>query len=203
MWITSTPNRQIDHAGGMTIRRRVLWTGALAPWLVAAVVWAVVQAASPPAAPPSDPATRGIAAGDRESRVTTMRARASGPDWPAVLDRLDRRRELAYASEDPTLLRAIYVSGSPVLRHDLAMLRAYAERGVRLTGVRLRILDARLLGRFGRCVRLRVVDRLERPMAHGAEGAVPLPRDRATSRVMVLRGVASGWRIAAVRRAEV
>jgi hypothetical protein len=90
-----------------------------------------------------------------------------------------------------------------VLRHDLATLRAYAERGVRLTGVRLRTLDARLLGRFGRYVRLRVVDRLERPTAHGADGTVRLPRDRATSRVIVLRDVADGWRIAAVRRAEV
>ena len=180
-----------------------MWAGALGPWLVAAVVWAVVQTASTPAAPPSNPAARGIAADDRESRVATMRARTPGPDWRAVLDRLDRRRELAYASEDPTLLRAIYVSGSPVLRHDLAMLRAYAERGVRLTGVRLRTLDARLLGRFGQYVRLRVVDRLDRPTAHGADGAVRLPRDRATSRVIVLRDVADGWRIAAVRRAVV
>jgi hypothetical protein len=187
----------------MTSRRRVLWAGALAPWAVAAVVWAVVQAASPPAAPPSDRTTRAIAAGEWGSRVATMRARTPGPDWPAVLDRLDRRRELAYASEDPTLLRTLYVSGSPVLRHDLAMLRAYAERGVRLTGVRLRSLDARLVGRSGPYVRLRVVDRLERPMAHGAGGAVRLPRDRPTSRVIVLRDLAGGWRIAAVRPAEV
>ncbi|HKE67964.1 MAG TPA: hypothetical protein VKB55_01850, partial [Nocardioidaceae bacterium] len=90
----------------------------------------------------------------------------------------------------------------PVHRHDLAMLRAYAERGVRLTGVRLRTLDARLVGRVGSYVRLRVVDRLERPMAHGAGGAVRLPRDRATARVIVLRDAADGWRIAAVRRAQ-
>jgi hypothetical protein len=180
-----------------------LWAGALVPWLVGAVVWAVVQAASPPAARPSDPAARGIAAGDRQTQVATMQARPPGPDWSAILDRLDRRRETAYASEDPSLLGVVYVSGSPVLRHDLAMLRAYAERGVRLTGVRLRALDVRLLGRAGPYVRLRVVDRLERPTAHAADGAVRLPRDQATSRVIVLRDVAGGWRIAAVRRAEV
>jgi hypothetical protein len=186
----------------MTTRRRVLWVTALVPWLVGAVVWAVVQAASPPAARPSDPA-RGIAADDRELQVATMRARPPGPDWAAILDRLDRRRELAYASEDPSLLGAVYVSGSPVLRRDLAMLLAYAERGVRLTGVRLRALDVRLLGHAGRYVRLHVVDRLERPTAHGAGGAVRLPRDQATSRVIVLRDGAGGWRIAAVRRAGV
>jgi len=118
-----------------------------------------------------------------------------------MLDRLDRRRESAYAANAPASLRAVYVAGSAVLRHDLAMLEAYAQRGVRLTGVRLRTLDVQLLGRSGPYVRLRVVDRLDRPTAHGADGSVRLPRDRATPRVIVVRDAADGWRIAAVRRA--
>ena len=173
----------------MTTRRRVLWASALVPWVVGAMVWAVVQAVSTPPAPSPSP-------------TSVVHARAASPDWSAVLDRLDRKRERAYAAEDPALLRAVYVSGSPVLRHDLATLRAYSDRGVRLTGVRLRSLDVEPLGRSGPYVRLHVVDQLDRPTAHGADGTVRLPRDRATVRVIVLRDATDGWRIAAVRRAE-
>ena len=182
----------------MTSRRRVLWASALVPWVVGAIVWAVVQAA--PAPSPADPAARAI--GSAQLPAPAIQARAAGTDWHAVLDRLDRRRERAYAAADPALLRAVYVSGSPVLRHDLATLRAYSERGVRLTGVQLRTLDVTPLDRSGHCVRLSVVDQLDRPTAHGDGGAVRLPRDRATARVIVLRDAADGWRIAAVRRAQ-
>jgi hypothetical protein len=189
----------------MAASRRVLWASALVPWAVGAMVWAVVQAdsASDPPVPASEPGVRAIGSADGQSRVPARPVRAAQPDWSAILDRLDRRRESAYAANDPASLRAVYVADSPVLRHDLAMLEAYAERGVRLTGVRLRALDIQLLVQSGPYVRLRVVDRLDRPTAHGADGSVRLPRDRATPRVIVLRDVADGWRIAAVRRIEV
>lgn len=190
----------------MTTRRRVLWVSALVPWAIGATVWAVVQAVSaPPGSPapaPADAAVHAIGPGVSPRQPSAVQARAAGPDWPAVLDRLDRRRERAYAAEDPRLLRAVYVSGSPVLRHDLATLRAYSDRGVRLTGVRLRTLDVESLGRGGRYVQLHVVDQLDRPTAHGADGTVRLPRDQATARVIVLRDATDGWRIAAVRRTE-
>ncbi|HEU0286344.1 MAG TPA: hypothetical protein VFR22_04805 [Nocardioidaceae bacterium] len=189
----------------MTTRRRVLWAIALVPWVVGATVWAVVQAVSAPPTPspsPAEPAVKAIDAGASRLSTSAVQARAASPDWPAILDRLDRQRERAYAAEDPALLRAVYVSGSPVLRHDLTTLRAYSDRGVRLTGVRLRTLDVKPLGRSGPYVRLHVVDQLDRPTAHGADGTVRLPRDRATVRVIVLRDATDGWRIAAVRRAE-
>ena len=186
----------------MTTRRRVLWASALVPWVVGAMVWAVVQAVSAPPAPSPSPAERAIQAigtGGSSGQASAVQARAARPDWPAVLD---RQRERAYAAEDPALLRAVYVSGSPVLRHDLATLRAYSDRDVRLSGVRLRTLDVEPLGRSGPYVRLDVVDQLDRPTAHGADGTVRLPRDRATVRVIVLRDASDGWRIAGVRRAE-
>ena len=189
----------------MTTRRRVLWASALVPWVVGAMVWAVEQAVSTPPAPspsPAEPAIQAIGTGASSGQASAVQVRAARPDWPAVLDRLDRQRERAYAAEDPALLRAVYVSGSLVLRHDLATLRAYSDRDVRLTGVRLRTLDVEPLGRSGPYVRLHVVDQLDRPTAHGADGTVRLPRDRATVRVIVLRDATDGWRIAAVRRAE-
>jgi hypothetical protein len=194
----------------MTARRRALWTAAIAPWLVAAAVWSVIQVAHSPgpagvdhAEPePTTVARPARALGDvddRGGRPAPTRVASIDPKWVAILGQLDRRRELAYALGDPRRLRSVYVADSPVLRHDVAMLRAYRTRGVSLTGVRLRVIDADLMGRDGRYVRLRVVDRLERPTAHTEHGSIRLPRDEATARVIVLRDIAVGWRIAAVR----
>jgi hypothetical protein len=186
----------------MTARRRILWVSSLAPWLVAALVWGVVQLAQPGGQPGRPEPVGGAAApGDSvDSQATPARQVAAGaPDWTAILARLDRRRALAYAAGDPARLRSVYVPGSTVLRHDVAMLRAYQRREVRLTGVRLRLLDVAMLRRSDAYARLRVVDRLDRPTAHTAKGSVRLPRDRATERVIVLRDAGEGWRIAAVR----
>jgi hypothetical protein len=194
----------------MTARRRVLWAASIAPWLVAAAVWSVIQVGHSPGPAGVDddmpePTTvdrpaRALGAVDHDvQRPSPTRLASTGPDWVAILGQLDRRRERAYALRDPHRLRSVYVAGSPVLRHDLAMLRAYRERGVWLTGVRLRVLDARGVGRDGPYVRLRVIDRLDRPTAHTGHGSIRMPRDQPTARVIVLRDLADGWRIAAVR----
>jgi hypothetical protein len=173
-------------------------------------VWSVVQVAHSPepagldhAAEP-EPTTvarpaRALGAVDSDVQRPSTRLASADPHWVAVLGQLDRRRELAYALGEPRRLRSVYVADSAVLRHDVAMLRAYRERGVSLSGVRLRVLDADLMGRNGPYVRLRVVDRLQRPTAHTRHGSIRLPRDAPTDRVIVLRDLADGWRIAAVR----
>lgn len=194
----------------MTARRRALWITSIAPWLVAAAVWGVIQVVHSPepagvdrVAEPEptavDRPARALGAVDPEVHRPSTRLVSANPKWIAILGQLDRRRELAYALGDPGRLRSVYVADSPVLRHDIAMLRAYRERGVSLTGVRLRVLDADLMGRDGPYVRLRVVDRLQRPTAHTRRGSIRLPRDEPTDRVIVLRDIAEGWRIAAVR----
>jgi hypothetical protein len=183
----------------MTSRRRVLWVSALAPWVVVALVWGAVQLVASPGRSGGDDPDSARAVGAATRAAPAREISAAAPDWPAILARLDGRREWAYAASDPARLRKVYVRRSPVLRHDLSMLRAYRDRGVRLHGVRLRVLDVRLLGRTGPYARLRIVDRLDRTTAYTARGTVRLPRDRATARVVVLRAVADGWRIAAVR----
>src|SRR5690606_1480889 len=184
---------------------RVLWFSALAPWVVAAMVWALVQATTAPAGGPADDRGGGRAEPPAEPRDTgaapARQTAAKRPDWAVILARLDHRRAQAYAANDPDRLRSVYVPGSAVLRNDLAMLRAYRARGVRLTGVRLRLIQVALVARRGPTARLRVVDWLDRPVAHTPEGTVRLPRDRATERLIVLRNAADGWRIAAVRPA--
>jgi hypothetical protein len=185
----------------MTARRRILWISSLAPWVVAALVWGVVQVSTSPGGAEPDGRAQAPVERPKAGALPARQAAAEVPDWTAILARLDRRRERAYAANDPAGLRAVYVAGSTVLRHDLAILRAYGERGARLTGVRLRLLDVALLDRSGSYARLRVVDRLDRPVAHTAQGSVRLPRDRATERLIVLRDAADGWRIEAVRPA--
>jgi len=120
--------------------------------------------------------------------------------WERVLTRLDGTREAAYRTGDPALLRHVYLSGSPVLRRDRRLLAAYEGRGVRVGGVRLELLQVRLHDRDRRVVRLRVVDRLARPVAHTAAGEVALPQDLPTRRAITLVASDDGWRIAAVRR---
>jgi hypothetical protein len=80
------------------------------------------------------------------------------------------------------------------------MLRAWTRRGVTVSGVRLRVLAVTREATRGSDVRLRIVDRMLAATARLADGAtVPLPRDRATERIVVLRRVRGTWRIAASR----
>ena len=120
--------------------------------------------------------------------------------WERVLTRLDSARQAAYHAGDPALLLDVYLPGSAVLRRDRRMLMAYERRGVRLEGVRLEIQDVDVRRRDGRQVRLRVIDRLARPVAHTAAGDVALPQDLPTRRLITLVANDDGWRIAAVRR---
>ncbi len=120
--------------------------------------------------------------------------------WARVLHRLDRRRARAYASADLRVLREVYLAGSAVLRRDRAVLRAYAKREIRLTGVRFELFAVRTRTTSPGSVLLRVVDRLNRPTAHTETGVVTLPQDRATRWSIRLDRTRVGWRIAAVRR---
>jgi hypothetical protein len=129
--------------------------------------------------------------------------------WRPVLNELDAHRALAYATGRPRLLRRVYVPGARIAARDRRMLTAWTARNATVSGVRLRVLDARRLphgaarpGRRGNpSVRLHVVDQLEPAVAHLHRGAVrvPLPRDLPTSRVIVLQLGPTGWRIASAR----
>jgi hypothetical protein len=117
-----------------------------------------------------------------------------------VLDLLDAHRTRAYESGQSRSLHRVYVPGSRVLAHDLRMLRAWTRRGATVSGVRLRVLAATREATGRSDVRLRIVDRMLAATARLADGAtVPLPRDRATERIVVLQQVRGTWRIAASR----
>lgn len=142
-------------------------------------------------------ATAAVAAPAAEPASPTT---ASGPGrWRRVLGRLDDRRTRALRDANPSALAAVYAPGSAVLARDRATLGAYQRRGLRLRGAELALLEVRVLGREPGRVRLHVVDRLGGTSAVTPAGrGLPLPRDRATERVVTLVRTAAGWRVASV-----
>lgn len=122
--------------------------------------------------------------------------------WASILRGLDRQRDLAFRRSDPGLLRAVYVPGSAVLSADIALLREYARRGLRLDSARLRLWSLDVVDSARTVARLRVVDALDPVRVRAVDAAWHrLPRDGPTERIITLREQGQGeWRIAGVRR---
>ncbi|MBA2455699.1 MAG: hypothetical protein H0V48_04050 [Nocardioidaceae bacterium] len=168
--------------------------------LVATTLLLLALSACSGAVPSASPAQQAAAGAAVSSARSAPTARPTS-HWADVLQRLDRRRAIAYASAAPRSLSGVYAPGSTALRRDRCMLRAYQERGIALSRVRLDLRAVHLRARHGREVRLRVVDQLRRPIAHIPGGAAMLlPQDQPTQRVIVLRRHADTWRIASVQR---
>jgi hypothetical protein len=114
-----------------------------------------------------------------------------------VLREWDRQRARAYAMGNEEALAALYVAGSRTGAADRTMLRAYRERGLRVTGMHTRVLEARVLEATGARICLVVTDVLldAVAVADGREGGWALPRDGpSTRRVVLVRD--GGWRVA-------
>jgi hypothetical protein len=132
---------------------------------------------------------------------TTASSAPAGPspiEPVEILRAWDARRALAWAHGDPHLLRAFYTRGSVAGRHDRAMLRAWAARGLVVRGLRTQLLSVRPLAHTEWSWTLVVTDRLVGGLAVGAGVRRPLPRDQATTRTVRLVRVHGGWRVAAV-----
>ena len=135
-------------------------------------------------------------------RASVSPARAVEVPAIRALRGWDRRRAEAYAAGDLAALRRLYVPGSRAGAADLAMLRRYVARGIRVTGMRMQLLAVDVRAHTPRLLRLRVTDRLTRAEAVAAGGGwhAALPRDRATVHELTMtRGPVSRWRVAAVR----
>ena len=191
-----------------TGRGRAVAAGALALALVtgvvlAGVLWgrgAVERAADVPAAQGAGPVA-GSSAG-LEAGSAAGPALAPGPDWTALLDRLDAARSRAFATGDGRSLAAVYTPGSPALAADSDLLRQLALQGRRVSGLRHRVGSVRPSQLDETSVRLEVVevlsgydllDRAGRAVQHQREGS-PVRRQ------LVLRLSPAGWRVAEVRR---
>ncbi len=134
--------------------------------------------------PEAGPAAAGPAAEDRTVPLAVLRA------W-------DRDRAAAWRSGDPRALRRLYVAGSAAGRADRAMLAAYLDRGLRVTGLRMQVASAEVQYADGDRIVLRLTERLAATAtATGAPGDLRLPGDGWSCRRVVLVDDGERWRVA-------
>ena len=138
------------------------------------------------------------------SRAAAHDTEAAPAKLPAreVLRAWDRRRAAAWAAQDPAALARIYLPRAEAGRRDVALLRRWTDRGVRVTRLQPQVLALRVVEATDRRLVVEVTDRLGvvEPVTGGV--AIDLPTDRATSRRIELRrepGARSRWRVASVR----
>ncbi|MFC5730251.1 hypothetical protein [Nocardioides vastitatis] len=163
--------------------------------VVAVVSVAVVREPTPP-----DSRTTPVA----PAAVVAPRARsvpvAQAVGSLAVLRDWDRSRAAAWASGDVAALRRLYVRGSAAGRRDVAMLRAWRGRGLRVERMSVQVLAVELRVRSERRIVLVVTDRLAGAVAVAVTGASrDLPHDRATTRRLEFRSVGGRWLLASAQ----
>jgi hypothetical protein len=119
----------------------------------------------------------------------------------AVLRDWDRSRAAAWASGDVVALRRLYVRGSAAGRRDVAMLREWRGRGLRVERMGMQVLAVELRARTERRIVLVVTDRLAAGVAVTTAGSASreLPRDAATTRRLEFRRVGGRWLLASVQ----
>lgn len=122
----------------------------------------------------------------------------------AVLAAWDARRSQAWAEGDGAGLAGLYADGSRTGRADVRLLRHYRERGLRVEGLTTQVLSLGVLERGPHRLVLVVTDRVAGGVAVGGAVPVTLPRDRAsTRRVVLTREPGRPWQVDEVRDAGV
>jgi hypothetical protein len=123
------------------------------------------------------------------------------PSPLAVLHDWDARRAAAWSAGDTAALARLYTARSTAGRADVTLLHRYAARGLRVRGMRMQLLGARVLTVRPRVIVLEVVDRLDDAVVvrAGDPGVTRrLPVDAATTHRLELRRVDGLWRMADV-----
>ncbi|WP_296605175.1 hypothetical protein [Nocardioides sp.] len=114
----------------------------------------------------------------------------------AVLHAWDVDRSAAWAAGDPAALARLYTPRSPAGAADVAMLRAWQARGLRVVDLRMQLLAVETRRRTPDRLVVVVSDRLASGVAVGGGVRQPLPRDAVSTRRLVLVRVAGEWRVA-------
>lgn len=116
-----------------------------------------------------------------------------------VLTAWDRSRAEAWRRGDPAALARLYTRGSASGDADRGLLAAYAERGLRVAGLRMQRAAVEVVASDADRITLRVTDRVVGATAVGRRERVVLPRDAWSTRTVVLVRVGEEWRVAEVR----
>ncbi|MBM7520071.1 hypothetical protein [Nocardioides nitrophenolicus] len=142
------------------------------------------------------------------SRTPDPGPRASAAERPvvgslAVLRDWDRARARAWADGDLAGLRALYVRGSPAGSRDVAMLRAWLRRGLRVEDMAMQVLGIELRRRTDRRIVLVVTDRLTGAVGvrSGTGERLVLPRDGPSTRRLVFVRPGDSWLLASAQDA--
>ncbi|MBU2697535.1 hypothetical protein [Pimelobacter sp. 30-1] len=163
------------------------------------VAGGVVARGAPGSVAASGAGSAGVAAPDAGPGPGSVRVSPAVGSL-AVLRAWDRARSRAWARGDPRALARLYVPGSAAGRRDLAMLRAWTGRGLRVEGMTTQVLAVRLRAWTPRRLVLVVTDRLDGgfavpPSGVGTTGPArrALPRDGPSTSRLVFRRVAGRW----------
>jgi hypothetical protein len=138
-----------------------------------------------------DPTPGQVGGSDRPATSSVSRA-------ATVLRAWDRRRARAWADDDRSAVRALYVPGSRAGRRDLAMLAAYHQRGLRVTTMKRQVLAMDVVTRTADTWALEVTDRLAEARVGRNGSSRVLPRSRPATRRIELRRVADTWKVVEV-----
>lgn len=117
----------------------------------------------------------------------------------AVLREWDRERAEAWAAGDAAALRALYVRGSRAGERDVAMLRRWLDRGLRVDTLEVQVLRGRVVARAPRRITVAVSERLVHATARaGGGGRWVLPVGAVAERRVTLWRTGGRWRVAGV-----
>jgi len=138
-----------------------------------------------------------------EARPAATAASSATVD-PAVevLRTWDVRRAAAWSSADRRALRSLYTPGSRTGRADVALLGAYAARGVDVAGLRMQLLAVDVVERTADRVVLVVTDRLAHVEASHDGRALALPSDLPSTHRVTLVRAGETWLVAEVAPAR-
>ena len=119
-----------------------------------------------------------------------------------LLRRWDGHRAAAWAAGDVGRLTALYAPGSRTGRRDVADLRRWTARGLRVTGLRQQVASFRVVGRRASSVTAVVVDRTVDGIAVGAGRRTAVPTSAWAGHRIRLVHVGPRWRVAEVWAAQ-
>ncbi|MFZ2503273.1 MAG: hypothetical protein WAW88_11435 [Nocardioides sp.] len=102
----------------------------------------------------------------------------------AILRAWDTTRAAAYAAGDSAALRALYAPGSRTGARDVALLKRYAARGLRVEHLQMQLLRLELDTFEPERIVMRVTDRISGAVAVGAGGTQALPSDLPSTRTI-------------------
>jgi hypothetical protein len=170
-----------------TDRGRAALVALLVCGVVAVVAGTLWEARSP------DPAR-----GQGSAAVTVSAVHR--PPGRVGLARWDRARSAAWARGSVEALRRLYLPGSSAAERDVRLLRRYADRGLRVEGLRVQVLSWTVVARRPDRLVLRVTDRVLGGVAVRSDGSTRarLPADRPTERRLTLVRREGRWLMARV-----